>query len=751
MKQLLFILFLSFGTSLCAQQLVLNELMSANDSTFLDEDGDFSDWVELYNPTSSTINLQNYTLSDGFAELEKWTFPSVSIPSEGFLIVFLSGKDRSYSGSELHSNFKLKSTGEYLILSNNQGVIVDHFLPVDLDTDYSYGRVPDGSNTSGFLKESTPLSSNNNSDFIRFIDFSHPQGFYSYSFNLEMTCSDSIYYTLDGSVPTTQSLLYDTSVDIVENTANKLSLIPTSPDNFNLPIEDVKHGVVIRAQPYKNGLPSGPVHNRTYFTQANDYSFDVLSIVIDSLNLFDQDTGIYVPGVHYDSSNPFWSGNYYQRGIDWERPCSVTLFNGEGEEQFSENMGVRISGNGSRSYSQKSLRFYLRDEYGKSSLNYHLFPDRENGEVKRFVARSSFTSLNWIGSSLFKDELIQALAHLKRLDIDLQMARPAIVYVNGEYWGIQTIKERQDQHYLHTLYGVDKDSVDMIDGYLNVNAGSATGWIDLLDFIEQNDISIPENYEHVAEQVDIDNFIDYYILETFFGNMDWPGNNMRLWRSHSDSSKWRFLLYDLDGTVGMVYEDPIGRLDDIFNDQSFLFKSLLLNQTFKNDFICRYQHHLMTTFHPDLMKAFIFYFREKYEPELPKHILRWSYPNTMHEWNQSCAYLENFFLDRPSYIRTFLKTNFTFEDFESLSCPMGGISGISVYPNPADDQTYLQLNNIELIGGTVSLYNTQGSLISQEPVHYMTQHLPVADLRSGLYIVHVQKNDIVRTVKLLLK
>lgn len=750
MKQFLCILFVCLSPSFFAQHLVLNELMSANDTTFLDEDGDFSDWVEIYNPTSSPVDLENYSLSDGFSNVDKWSFPSVSIPANGFLVVFLSGKNRAVAGNELHANFKLKSTGEYLILSNSSGSIIDHFLPVSLDKDYSYGRLPDGSNNAEYLTLSTPNATNNNSDVIHFIDFSRPQGFYASPFNLELSCPDSIYYTLDGSLPSPQATLYESAIQIVNNSGNRLSLIPTTDEGFEPPQTNVKHGVVVRAQPFRNGIPSGPVHNRTYFTQTHDYTFEVLSIIVDSLNFFDQDTGIYVPGVHFDPAFPDWTGNYYQRGIDWERSCAVTLFDKDGSEAFNENMGVRISGNGTRRYSQKSLRFYLRDEYGKSSINYPLFPDRENREVKRFVSRSSFTSLVWFGSSLFKDELIQSLAHHKKMDLDLQMARPTIVYINGEYWGIQTIKERQDKHYLHSLYGIDKDSVDLIDGNLAVNSGSATDFIDLLDFVEQNDLSNPDNYAYVAERVDIDNFIDYYILETYFGNMDWPGNNMRLWRPQTDSAKWRFLLYDLDATVGLVYEDPIDRLDTIHNDQSFLFRSLLLNQTFKNDFICRYQHHLTTTFHPDLMKAFILYFKEKYAPELPRHVSRWNYPNSMFLWNQSCEYLEHFFEERPSYIRAFLKSNFTSDDFKNLSCPMGGTSGISVYPNPAENRAYLQLNNIELIGGNVSVYDIKGSLMHREPVHYMTQHLPVAQFQSGLYIVVVQKNDVIRTTKLLL-
>jgi hypothetical protein len=337
------------------------------------------------------------------------------------------------------------------------------------------------------------------------------------------------------------------------------------------------------------------------------------------------------------------------------------------------------------------------------------------------------------------------------MNLDVQMARPTIVFINGEYWGIHTIKERQDEHYLNSIYGIDKDSLSIIDGNLSTNIGSAASFVDLLDFVELNDLSDSDNYQHVYDQLDIDNFIDYYIVETYFGNMDWPVNNMRLWRPDSTGGKWRFLLYDLDAIIGDVHWNPFERLDTLNDDQSFLFRNLLLNETFKNDFICRYEYHLATAFHPDLMREFINKFKKKYGPELPEHISRWSYPNSMNEWNESCEHLRSFLIERPSYIRTYLQQYFNFNHFEDLSCPREGVSGISIYPNPAKNLAYLQLNNLELIGGTVSIYNTMGNLISQGLVEYMTQHLPVADLQSGLYIVYVQKNDIIHTAKLLLK
>lgn len=750
MKQLLFLFFVLTCGIAQAQHLVINELMSANGSTYVDEDGDFPDWVEFYNPTLTTINLENFSLSDGFAQMEKWTFPATSIPAGGYLVVFLSGKDRSTSGSELHTNFKLKSTGEYLILSNNLGVVVDHFLPVDLGKDYSYGRLPDGTDNAGFLNQSTPNGTNNNAEFISFIDFSHPQGFYSYAFDLEMICPDSIYYTLDGSLPTPQSILYDASLSITENTENKLSLIPTTPDDFALPAHGMKFGMVVRAQPFRNGVPSGPVHNRTYFNQKNDYTFDVLSVIVDSCSLFDQDTGIYVPGVHFDPANPDWTGNYYQRGIDWERACSVTLFDQNGTEAFNENMGVRISGNKSRSLQQKSLRFYMREEYGKSSLSYPFFDERDYGEVKRFVARSAFTS--WYNrNTLFRDELVHAIADLKELDLDVQMAHRSIVFINGEYWGIHTIKERQDVHYLHSIHGIDKDSIDLIDGNLTVVSGSSVDFASLIDFVELNDLAEDDNYEHVAEQIDINSFIDYYIVETYFGNMDWPVNNMRLWRPQAEGGKWRFLLYDLDAIIGNVQWDPFYRLDTLTDDQSYLFKNLLLNEGFKNEFVCRYKYYLATAFQPDLMRAFIDDYKGKYAPELPLHISRWSNPSSMNAWEESCNYLRNFLDERPFYIQQFLTEHLEIEDFDDFGCPIEGTFGISVYPNPADDQSYLQLSNMELIGGIVRIYDATGKLMNEEPVEYMTQHLPVADLRSGLYIVQVQKNDMLCTTKLLLK
>ena len=186
--------------------------------------------------------------------------------------------------------------------------------------------------------------------------------------------------------------------------------------------------------------------------------------------------------------------------------------------------------------------------------------------------------------------------------------------------------------------------------------------------------------------------------------MDWPGNNLRLWRPQTEGGKWRFLLYDLDAVIGDVHWDPFERLDTLPDNQSFLFKSLLRSEIFKSEFICRYKYHLATAFHPDLMRAFIDKFKQKYAPEVPEHILRWSSPVSISKWEESCAYLRSFLDERPSYIQLYLMNYFNLDDFDDLGCPTEEVSGISVYPNPAHDQTYLHLNNLELIGGTISLY-----------------------------------------------
>src|SRR5690606_11461489 len=197
-----------------AQELKINEFMSSNATTIVDEDGEFEDWIELYNAGTDTFNLLGYSISDNANHPQKWLFPEVVLLPDSFLVVFASGKDRT-SGPFLHTNFKISIEGEPILLSNPSGEIVDYVQNVALTTNHSFGKLPDGGEEMIIFENSTPGSSNmGGTAYIPLEDsifFSVDQGFYETAFDLELTNLNpeaKIYYTLDGSDPDTTDYLY---------------------------------------------------------------------------------------------------------------------------------------------------------------------------------------------------------------------------------------------------------------------------------------------------------------------------------------------------------------------------------------------------------------------------------------------------------------------------------------------------------------------------------------------------------------
>ncbi|MEM6885672.1 MAG: lamin tail domain-containing protein [Verrucomicrobiota bacterium] len=141
-----------FSISVQAQSIRISEVMSDNDDTLLDEDGGASDWIELYNASNSSVDLTGWHLSDDAGNLTQWTFPATTIPAKGFLIVFASDKNRAVAGQELHTNFKLSSSGEYIALVQANGTTVedDHSFGA-LEEDGSYGYTFTSNATSVLL------------------------------------------------------------------------------------------------------------------------------------------------------------------------------------------------------------------------------------------------------------------------------------------------------------------------------------------------------------------------------------------------------------------------------------------------------------------------------------------------------------------------------------------------------------------------------------------------------------------------
>ena len=752
------ILCLAINISASPQGVKLNELMASNQTVIADEDGDYEDWIELYNDSDGPVSLEGYSLSDDPGMPGKWEFPPIEIGPHEFLLVFASGKDRL--GPQLHSNFKLSSAGEDLMLAGPDQVPVDVVIPVQLEPDQPFGRVPDGSGEWHVLAFATPMESNNGQGPVSEISFSHTSGFHPFPFMLELTSDDTVYYTLNGSKPTLSSNIYTGPVEVNSEHPTRFSGIPTNPASYlqqdealrdfawKKPSDDQARGLVIRAQSFKEGIPTSRIYTHAYFSDDLSYTFPVISIVTDSLNLFSWDSGIYVPGKYLDEADPVWTGNYHQRGDLWEREMHVQYFDVERNVRIDQAAGFRIHGLKSRVAPQKSLRLYARQDYGVPTFDYKFFPDRNSDDYKRLILRSSYTYW-WDRNTMFLDDMLHDLLASDIPGLDVQMSTPTVLFLNGEYWGIHNLRERQDKHYLAALYGEDPDSLDIIEGNLTAIEGTADDYLELLAYVASPDLSYQPHYEKVKQHIDIENYIDYLIAEIYFGNFDWPHNNMKMWKVRKPGARWRWLVYDLDATFKEPHENSLKRLFEA-DSPALFFREMLQNSEFRNSFLDRFTYHLNVTFDPKRIHANIDAFKVKFHPEMETHIARWGNPVSIQEWNESLQHLYDFAEKRPCFMKYQLIDFFQLDSFDYQCDRPVFPDGVHIFPNPCSEMFRISLERDVEGEGTLTLLDMGGRKVRSMQINGNLLSVSTIGLPSGHYVLVVNVNGMTITKKLMI-
>ncbi len=751
--------------------------MSKNESSIQDLDGDFSDWIEIYNPSGIEVNVEGYYLTDDDENLAKWQFPSAIIPAGGHLLIYASEKDLTV-GTELHTNFKISQSGEFIVLSNAQAEVISTIPPIWLESDHSYSRISDGSDQLVSTESSTPGDAN---DIPNAIFSSHSSGYYDSAITLELSSSSSseIRYTLDGSLPNADSPVFsELELGVNQSSNEGISFIPTTPleGPYQLEVfkwktpETVNQCHVVRYAAFSGLEMLSSVQTKTYFigSQLSEkYSFPVVSLVTDSLNLFDYENGIYIPGSSHDEVGWAWwpYGNYHNRGQEWEREMHISYFQENGELALDTDAGMRMRGFGSASNPQKSFNVYFRNDYGLEVANLSLFPDSASEKFRRLTFRNSG---NDFLQTHFKDAFLQRV--ISPLNLDLQAFKPVVLFINGEYWGIHNIREKYDEHHFNYQYGVEPEEVNVLGICGEVEEGENSEYLDLLTYLDDHDLDEEENYTYVSDRVDISNLIDFQIAEIYFANYDWPCNNFKIWKSTEPESKWRFLIFDLDLSFGFSENSApsVLSMEHASSESSEwpncpcsnkLFRKLLENENFRNRFVERFAYCQESVFDTPIIEEVLNEFVELYLPEMEEHIARWNYPASMDEWYNQIDILRRFAEERPCYVEDNVRSFFEVESYDfdcSVSIIGESEEELVIFPNPSEGKISVFNNSASHFEHSeLSVYNSAGYQVKK----YKEVNIPkgsafsldLTDLSSGIYHVNILTNNSQKSVKLILQ
>lgn len=512
--------------------------------------------------------------------------------------------------------------------------------------------------------------------------FSRESGFYEEPFELELSApfGEKIYYTLDGSVPDENAFLYTTPIFIDDATSqpNVHSVRTDLVDDpqYKLPDYPVEKCTIVRAASRNADGNFGEVKTESYFVgydeKAGYQDMNVMSIVTAPENLFDYDTGIYVLGRKYDNNldedgNPLWeNANSYNHGIEWERPVDIQIFSTERDVLLRQSCGVRIQGGSSRAYLPKSLNLYARDNYSLATRFYtDLFGTGYMADTVTLTAGGQDAIVK------FRDMLVSTLS--KDKNFSTMNYEPYVMFLNGEYWGAYWLTERYTDTYLSYYYGVDADNIIMMKNN-KLTRESEEDWAvysSMLNYLQDTDFTIAENYESLCYTIDLRSYIDYYATEIYIGTVDWPGTNEAFWRARIPAEKavgavnfedgrWRWMLFDVNtGSLRkrVLEQDTLGSA----MRSSSAFRNLCKSDAFKRQFTLTSMDLANETFSVQNTERVIEEWLALMREPLEVHLRRFYGEEELYRFDEEVADIQAFIRGRKPYAAQYLKENFGLE------------------------------------------------------------------------------------------
>lgn len=460
-------------------------------------------------------------------------------------------------------------------------------------------------------------------------------GFYHQQVEVELVAPQGdIYYTLDGSKPTSRSKPYRGPIRLKKTTV--IRAVAISEDN------------------------TSDLLGNTYFIDEPDTDFPIVSLGITPYLLFDPYKGIFMQGSRAVDS--LWQkpgANFWTRR---EFPLQVEMYEKDGRCVYNNMSGFRLFGGMSRLFPQKSLAIVARNRYGQKRFDYPIFGDQGPKEFKYLVLRNAGSDF---GKAHFRDGLMTGL--VEDWDLDKQAFRPAHVYINGKYWGIFNIREKVNRYFIESHNEVDKDSLDLIEHRQTLKRGTKREYLRFIDYVEQHDLSRPEFFAYVASKMEIGNYMDHQVAQIYFDNQD-AGGNIKFWRPQNEEGRWRWILFDTDWGFSLHQHDAYKNNSLAFHTEpdgpawpnppwsTLLLRKLLENDGFRREFVNRFADHLNVSFTSERVLHRIDSLERIYLPEMDRHLDRWRL--SKRKWQHQINRLRAFAAERPNYVRMHLMDKF---------------------------------------------------------------------------------------------
>lgn len=600
---------------------------------------------------TNVLSVEIHEFNDTIFHMSSFPYLSFGIRNTGMTF---SNPPPWFSSStdQFTANFKLNNNGEKLFLTAPNGSRIDRATFPFIGIDNSYARIPNGSSSWCYNQIPSPRASNNSSicysGYATVPIFSIAGGFYSSSQTLTLTTGmpgGSIRYTVDGSEPTSSSIIYSGPIFI--NSTK-----------------------IIRARIFANGFIPSSIITNSYFINENVH-LPVFALNTDPVNLFDQNTGIYVTGLHADTAYPYFGANYWQ---NWEKPVFVEYYTADKNLEFSFSSNIKITGGYSRTKPQKSFEIKLSGDYGISSLNYALIPDKNSvSNYKDFILRNSGTDWEY---AHMRDAVMQRI--MKHSFIDYNPFQSCVVFLNGSFWGIYEIRENNNHNFVEENYGYKKTEIDYLDeqGSLVTKLGSDSAFFSMYTYAMNANQADSSFYNKMNEYWDLNNFTDNFITETYYCNEDWIGpwtDNIKLWRPRTVHGKWKYILNDLDFGLGLFSRISDNMLDTaihprVLNFQSDIFRTLLNNPIYKRYFINRYADLINTNYLPSTINSLVNQVHDSLAFDMPRHWATFpGFGGSVNAWMTSINNLKNFINGRPPYARNYIQSEFGMTSQVSLT------------------------------------------------------------------------------------